>query len=124
MQKGAAMTAAISHATTAVRVASPPVTTQPASDQTPRATTVKAAVQAASSSTGATDTRQQQAALRQMLSQYSYDQSHGTDATTLAKLGRKITAAAKALGQHVTLPMAPAGEQSSASAKGKVNVTV
>ena len=40
---------------------------------------------------------QQQAALRQMLIKYAYDQSHGVDGTTLAALGKQIMVAAKAL---------------------------
>jgi hypothetical protein len=50
----------------------------------------------------------QQAALHAMLSKYAYDQSHGIDGKTLSALGKQIMAAAKALGQHVTLPRAPA----------------
>jgi hypothetical protein len=51
----------------------------------------------------------QQAALTQMLVKYTYDQSHGMDPTTLSALGKQFTAAAKALGQHVSLPHAPPG---------------
>jgi hypothetical protein len=66
-----------------------------------------------------------------MLVKYARDQSHGIDAATLSMLGKQIIAAAKALGQHVTLPTAPAGAgatsatraASAAVAKGKVNVT-
>ena len=73
----------------------------------------------------------QQAALQQLLVKYSYDISQGVDARILAALGRQITAAAKALGQHVTLPHAPASPgagartQAAGSAPqlGKVNVT-
>jgi hypothetical protein len=54
-----------------------------------------------------TASAQQQAALRQLLTKYTYDQTHGTDAATLSALRRQITAAAKALGQHVTLPQGP-----------------
>jgi len=78
------------------------------------------------------DTAHQQAALRQLLTKYSYDQAHGIDATTLSNLGKQIMAAAKALGQHVTLPHAQAasggGEATSSTAssvpqKGRVRVT-
>jgi hypothetical protein len=55
-----------------------------------------------------------------MLVKYTYDQSHGMDATTLSTLGKQIVAAAKALGQHVTLPQAPAAV---AAAPNKVSVT-
>ncbi|HEX3401527.1 MAG TPA: hypothetical protein VHT74_14485 [Acetobacteraceae bacterium] len=63
---------------------------------------------------------QQQATLTRMLAKYSYDQSRGGDPAALSSLGKQITAAAKALGQHVTLPRAPA---SAAPETGKVNVT-
>lgn len=71
---------------------------------------------------------QQQAALNQMLSTYARDLSHGADARTITALGKKITAAAKALGQHVTLPHAHASAGATSApgatpAKGKVNVT-
>lgn len=72
---------------------------------------------------------QQQAALTRMLATYSRDQSEGTDARTLSALGKQILAAAKSLGEHVTLPHASAGAGSpkpatnEASEKGRVNVT-
>jgi hypothetical protein len=50
----------------------------------------------------------QQAAINKMLVQYAYDQSRGSDARALTTLGRQITAAAQVLGEHVTLPHAPA----------------
>lgn len=80
----------------------------------------KAAAQATASVS--TTVQHQQAALRQLLNRYTYDQSHGADPAALARLGRQITSAAKALGQHVTLPKAPA-EQASAAPKSKVDVT-
>ncbi len=43
-----------------------------------------------------------------MLAKYAYDQSRGVDSSTVSALGKQILAAAKALGQHVTLPKAPA----------------
>jgi hypothetical protein len=52
---------------------------------------------------------QQQAALNQLLVKYTYDQSHSADTQVLSALGKQITAAAKLLGQHVTLPRAPPG---------------
>jgi hypothetical protein len=52
----------------------------------------------------------QQAAISQMLVKYAYEQSRGANTMTLSALGKQITAAAKALGQHVTLPQAPAGK--------------
>jgi hypothetical protein len=74
---------------------------------------------------------QQQAALSRLLTKYAYDQSHGSDAQTIATLGKQILAAAKGLGQHVTLPQAPASSPASpppptagaAHVAGKVNVT-
>lgn len=50
---------------------------------------------------------QQQAALKQLLAKYAYDQTHGSSAQILAALGKQIMAAAKALGQTVTLPKPP-----------------
>lgn len=80
----------------------------------------KAAAQATASVS--TAVQHQQAALRQLLNRYTYDLSHGADAAALVKLGRQITSAAKALGQHVTLPTAPAA-QAPAAPKSKVDVT-
>jgi hypothetical protein len=68
--------------------------------------------------------------LKQLLATYASDQSHGVDARTLSALGTQIMAAAKALGQTVTLPPAPASAAaapaatatSAASGAGKVNV--
>lgn len=85
-----------------------------------------------SASSSSSSTSQQQAALRQLLAKYTAALSHGSDPATLSALGRQIAAAAKALGQHVTLPHAPAvssDETATANAaansvaeKGKVNV--
>jgi len=89
----------------------------------------KAAAQSsAGSATGSA--AQQQAALNRMLATYTRDQSHGIDAGTLSVLGKQILAAAKAIGQHVTLPQAPANTgavstapvQNAASGLGKVDV--
>ncbi len=74
---------------------------------------------------------QQQAALNRLLVNYTYDQSRGADARILSALGKQIAAAARALGQHVTLPRAPASSgagsatqaASGAPETGKVNVT-
>ena len=69
-------------------------------------------------------TQQQQAALRQLLAKYTYDQARGTDQTTLANLGKQILAAAKALGQHVTLPRASSPtETAPTSQSSKLSVT-
>jgi len=65
-----------------------------------------------------------------MLATYARDQRHGVDPATLSALGKQITAAAKALGQHVTLPRAATnGGASTASSPtngatdGKLHVT-
>ena len=73
---------------------------------------------------------QQQAALNRMLVTYAPDQTHGADPRVIASLGKQITAAAKALNVHVTLPHAPASSvagpttqaASTATKSGKVNV--
>jgi hypothetical protein len=67
-------------------------------------------------SQAAAGTQQQQAALRQLLAKYTYDQARGTDQGTLSNLGKQIQAAAKALGQHVTLPRAPSSTAPSSTA--------
>jgi hypothetical protein len=84
-----------------------------------------------SAATTAGSSAQQQAALNKMLATYARDISRGVDAGTVSNLGKQIMVAAKALGQHVTLPHAPAGSgaasattaSSAPPAKGVVNVT-
>ena len=70
---------------------------------------------------------QQQAALTQLLAKYTYDQSQSVDARTLASIGKQISVAAAALGQHVALPHGAGRPAASAKAAaptpGKVNVT-
>jgi hypothetical protein len=67
---------------------------------------------------------QQQAALSQLLVKYTYDQSHGAGAQVLSALGKQITAAAKLLGQDVTLPQAPPGAAAKPAPEAdKVDVT-
>ena len=82
-----------------------------------------------SAAASATATAQGRAALNRMLATYARDQSHGIGGSTLSALGKQILAAAKALGQHVTLPQAPAPAGSEATSappavaqKGKVDV--
>ena len=87
--------------------------------------TVAAQSSAASS---ATSSAQQQAALNQLLVRYTRDQAQGADPRILSALGKQITAAAKALGQHVTLPHAPPGSGARPATQGaataaKINVT-
>jgi hypothetical protein len=84
-----------------------------------------------SAGSAATSSAQETAALSQLVGKYKYDISHGAVASTLSGLSRQITAAAKASGQRVTLPRAPAGSSaapatpvaSTASEAGKINVT-
>ena len=78
-----------------------------------------------SAASAAQSREQQQLALSRMLVTYTRDQSHGADPATLSSLSKQIMAAAKALGQHVTLPKAPASAQAAPAAtpKGKVSVT-
>ena len=68
---------------------------------------VTAAVRPAAT-TAAAPSGQQRAALNQLLSKYQYAQSHNAAASTVSALGKQILAEAKTLGQHVTLPRAPA----------------
>ena len=81
-----------------------------------------------SAAPSATSSAQQQAALNQLLVKYTRDQAQGADPRILSALGKQITAAAKALGQHVTLPHAPPGSGARPAAQGaataaKINVT-
>jgi hypothetical protein len=73
-----------------------------------------------SAATAVASRSQQQAALTRMLAMYARDQQHGVDGTTLSSLGKQIMAAAKALGQHVTLPRAPAGRAGASTAPSPV----
>jgi hypothetical protein len=83
-----------------------------------------------SAASAAGSSAQQHAALNGMMARYAYDQTRGTDAGSLSNLGAQIIAAAKAIGQHVTLPHAPAGSSVASAttavtaASGKVDVTV
>lgn len=70
----------------------------------------------ASGGSAASSNTQQQAALKQLLATYAADQSHGAAASTLSALGKQIMADAKALGQTVTLPSAPASSTASSAA--------
>lgn len=75
----------------------------------PMAAAPHAAVATVSNAQSAGASRSQQlAALSEMLNKYQTGISHGESVAILAPLGKQITAAAKALGQHVTLPQAPA----------------
>ena len=73
---------------------------------------------AATTSTGAPQA-EQVAALNQMLNRYQAGLSRGESTAMLASLGRQITAAAKILGQHVTLPKAPATAATAAPASSR-----
>ena len=101
-----------------------------ASPEAAAAKKVAGATVAAQSSAApsATSSAQQQAALNQLLVKYTRDQAQGADPRILSALGKQITAAAKALGQHVTLPHAPPGSGARPAAQGaataaKINVT-
>jgi hypothetical protein len=89
----------------------------------------KAADAEPSAASAAASRSQQQATLNRLLVKYAHDQSQGADARTLSALGKQIMAAAKALGQHVTLPNAPASSspglttQPAGAAPAMVNVT-
>jgi hypothetical protein len=81
-----------------------------------------------SAATSATSSAQQQAALNQLLVKYTRDQAQRADPRILSALGKQITAAAKALGQHVTLPHAPPSSGARPATQGatttaKINVT-
>jgi hypothetical protein len=88
----------------------------------------KAAAQPSAASAAASR-GQQQAALNQLLAKYTYDQSQGADTRILSAIGKQIIAAAKTLGQHVTLPRGPASSgphpttPTAGAAAAKVNVT-
>ena len=118
-----ATNAVVSHLS--VSVARPPAAATSAKVST-------AQIAAQSTAASAAGSRAQQlAALNRMSTTYTRDQSHGTDARALAALGKRITAAAKALGQHVTLPRTPTNagaasataEVNGAADKAKINVT-
>jgi hypothetical protein len=81
----------------------------PVATKAPTALTPPPKAPPPSAATGGSQSHQQ-AAISQMLVKYAYEQSRGTDTMTLSALGKQITAAAKALGQHVTLPRAPSGK--------------
>jgi hypothetical protein len=127
---GKIMPSTIAAVATAVHV---PTVSKPPPEATAkptRAPSDKTAAQpSAAPSAGAS--LQQQAALNRMLVTYARDQLHGADPRILSALGKQILVAAKALGQHVTLPRAPASSVATsatpaatpAAEKGKVNVT-
>jgi hypothetical protein len=92
------------------------------------ATVASTVAQHPSTATASSASAQQRTALNRMLATYTRDQQHGADQATLSSLGKQIMAAAKTLGQHVSLPQAPANADQSSStqtttASGKVNVT-
>jgi hypothetical protein len=81
---------------------------------------------ATGSTTGsvAAPTSQQLATLKQLMAKYTYDVSHGVDATTLSNLGKQVMAAAQAAGQHVRLPSGSSASAppSKAPEAGKLDV--
>jgi hypothetical protein len=98
----------------------------------PAASKASAATVQQSGASSAGSVAQQRAALNQMLVKYARDQQNGVGGSTLSTLGKQILTAAKALGQHVTLPKAPAASGGAATAsaptvaqsEAKVNVNV
>ena len=120
---------AASSASHAAAVAAPPAPVPPPT----KSAVAKAAGQpAVATASVAASVAQQRASLTRMLATYTRYQAHGADTGILSNLGKQILAAAKTLGQHVTLPRAPvrAGAASAPPAasatptKGKVNLTV
>lgn len=94
--------------------------------ESPKVSATKTPAQPSAAS-AAGSSAQQHAALNQMLAKYTRDQTRGTDAGSLSNLGAQIMAAAKAIGQHVTLPHAPASPgaaSATAAASGRVDMTV
>jgi hypothetical protein len=96
-----------------------------AAGHVPASATVATQSSAASSTTSSA---QQQAALNQLLVKYTRDQAEDADPKILSALGKQITAAAKTLGQHVTLPHAPPSSGARPATQGaataaKINVT-
>lgn len=69
--------------------------------------------QVSSEQSSGVDRAKQQAALAKLLQTYQNDLKHGQTASSLKSLAKQITDAGKALGQHVTLPTAPAGPDGS-----------
>ncbi|HEY3848742.1 MAG TPA: hypothetical protein VGL95_16685 [Acetobacteraceae bacterium] len=122
----AAAPATAAAVTQATRPAAAAPAAAPATAAAVTQTTRPAAAVSASAPQG-----QQQAALNHLLSKYKYGQSHDVAASALSSIGRQILADAKALGQHVTLPRAPAGsgaapaapEATTAPATGRISVT-
>lgn len=79
---------------------------------------VSASVHAqASSQTSAASSAAAQASLNRLLAKYKTEISSQPASQNLASLARQITAAAKALGQHVTLPKASAAPATAAVSK-------
>jgi hypothetical protein len=70
----------------------------------------------ASQAAPAASPAEQQAALNRLLTKYRYDLSHDAAPSALSSLGRQITVAARAAGQRVTLPHAPASAASAPAA--------
>jgi hypothetical protein len=116
------ITAASAAAHVPANVARPPATAA-----APKAASAPVATQpSAASSVGSSG--KQEAALNQLLVKYSRDQALGADTQVLSALGKQITAAAKALGQHVTLPHAPSSSGArpatpGATAMAKIDLT-
>jgi hypothetical protein len=87
--------------------------------------TVSAAVQtAAQSQPSAASNAAAQASLNRLMAKYKSEIARNPSAQDLSSLARQITAAAKALGQHVTLPKAPANAGGAESSSETSNSSV
>ena len=125
------MAIAISAASAAPHIAPPPPASVARTNAAPVAAPATTAAVTQATRPAAAPQGQQQAALNHLLSRYKYGQSHDVAASALSSLGRQILADAKTLGQHVTLPRAPAGsgavpaapEATTAPATGRISVT-
>src|SRR5579872_7516047 len=78
-----------------------------------------------SGSSAAASNGQQKAALNRLVTRYTYEQAHGSDAGVLSALSKQIMTMAQAVGQHVTLPRnaGPGAPAASAAPKGRISVT-
>ena len=101
------MSVAVSAASSAA-VVSPAVFSDRSANTANSSGAVSAGSATGVSKTTTSSQAQQQAALNQLLAKYKASLARGQTADDLANLARQITAAAKALGQHVTLPKASA----------------
>jgi hypothetical protein len=88
--------------------------------QEPRRRLVRFYFEGGASKTLSSSQQQQQAALNRLLAKYKAALARGESGGDLPSLGKQIAAAAKALGQHVSLPKASAGVTDSESTAGSL----